>query len=265
MTKKSLSVFLEDFIVATLDDFALRVNRYTADLYEPEVHEVTLGLLARQCSLAIELAQSPLTWNQHSAPLFHRAMSDAYITLAYILQANTKERAHDFILFGLGQEKLAIAHREAALREEGKTPDEDVQLKARKNWLDSQRLEFLTTVNIGSATGKSTRQMAEESGNLSLYNNNYTPFSAAVHSTWQHIARFNLLPCTNPLHGLHRVPAVELLEIDIFELWIASKNLHKAFTLIDKTCIGKTLPVKNYQLLSRFLADTPEKPKHAKK
>ena len=47
--------------------------------------------------------------------------------------------------------------------------------------------------------------MAEEAHCLDFYNHVYQEFSAGTHSTWHHVARFNLKECENPLHRYHRV------------------------------------------------------------
>jgi hypothetical protein len=201
--------------------------------------------------------RSPNTWNQHSAPLFHRAMADAHITLSYVLQEDSMARAQEFSLFGLGQEKLAIAHLEA--RCQGREPGEQEAqlLDARRRWLESQRHELLTQVNLGSHTGLSTRAMAEKSDKMGLYNFNFTPFSACVHSTWQHIARFNLIPCTNPLHGGHRVGVVAELENGLYEVWLALKNLKESLLMTD-AFMAVTLPVESWSAFQPFLNQPQE-------
>ena len=45
----------------------------------------------------------------------------------------------------------------------------------------------------------------EENGKH-FYDFVYTPFSAAVHNMWHHVARYNLTYCDNPLHRYHRIP-----------------------------------------------------------
>jgi hypothetical protein len=232
MNSEEIYTELDELEKCIRADYENRMAIYPIDLYEPELGEVIAGLLSRQATLAMQLVIAPSTWNQHSAPLFHRSMADVHISLAYILKGEPQKRAKDYILYGLGQEKLAIAHYEA-LPTKKKDRRIKAMIEARKQWLESQRREMLTEVNVGSATGLNTREMAEQSGNEGLYKFNFAPFSAAVHSTWQHVARFNLEVCSNPLHGAHRVGVIPELENGLYEPWLALKNLKETFELVD--------------------------------
>lgn len=132
-------------------------------------------------------------------------MNDTHITLAWILE-DLPIRSQQYVEYGLGQAKLNMEHRKAQLIADGQNPDEDPIVKATERWIDSQQYTFLTKVTIGSWSGKSTREMASEADLLDLYNNAYTPFSSATHSMWNHIDRYNLLLCPNPLHQYHKIP-----------------------------------------------------------
>src|SRR5438445_11115410 len=58
---------------------------------------------------------------------------------------------------------------------------------------------FLVEVNIGAWSGKTAREMAEESGIIDFYNYVYMPFSQCAHSTWYHVGRYNSNPSESPL------------------------------------------------------------------
>jgi uncharacterized protein len=60
-------------------------------------------LLARQATLAIELASAPQLWNGHSAPLFLRAIKDVHITLSWILLDPTTRARHYLPLLDIHQ------------------------------------------------------------------------------------------------------------------------------------------------------------------
>lgn len=111
-----------------------------------EAYEAIGGLLARMVTLAVEMAGAPSIWNGHIAPIILRTMVDTYIKLAWIL-GNRHERAKKYIDYGLGQEKLEIEHRRKYLESKGSKPDEDEFIKAREEWLNSQKYSFLTKVN----------------------------------------------------------------------------------------------------------------------
>jgi hypothetical protein len=163
-----------------------------------------------------------------------RAMADVYITLAWVL-LDPDDRSRKFIHYGLGQEKLQLEHRRAELESREAREGEIEYLEAVARWIDSQRLTFLTEVNLGSWSGLSTREMAQEAGCLDFYNFVYAPFSACAHSMWQHIARYNLRPCQNPLHGLHSDAIVGEPIIDPQYLYLAAKYLAKTFDAFDRT------------------------------
>lgn len=215
-----------------VESLAQRWNAWKLSSELFDVHEVVGALLARQVTLACELARSPGIWNEHSAPLFLRAMCDVYINVAWILK-DPVPRAREFILYGLGQVKLEIAHRKEHIQATTPTPEDKQILDALEGFLRSQRHEFLTVVNLGSWSGKSTRSMAEEADCIDFYNFAYTPFSGVVHSQWQHVSQINLEYCANPLHGLHRVPAVEPLPASPYYLYLVAKYLEKTFLAFD--------------------------------
>lgn len=211
-----------------------RCEKLEVDLYDTAPHEVAGALIARQATLSIQLARSPGNWNGHVAPLFLRAMVDAHISLAWVL-SGPPSRAKQFILYGLGQEKLFIEHLKSELDERN---GEDEQLasliEAREGWLNAQRRDFMTEVNVGSWSGHNTREMAEQSGCESLYKYAYLPFSGAAHSMWQHVGVYNLQPCTNPLHKYHRMPAILPTAIDPDYVYRSSKYVTRSFNEFDK-------------------------------
>jgi hypothetical protein len=115
-------------------------------IYDTAPHEVSSALLARQATLAIQLARSPVSWNGHVAPLFLRAMVDAHISLAWVLR-DPVPRAKQFILYGLGQEKLFIEHHICPV--DFRTKTSGYRGGARRNsvsrWQPVDRLGFSRT------------------------------------------------------------------------------------------------------------------------
>jgi len=224
---------LERYTELIHDELADRWKRWPIDLMSPEVHEVIGALMARQVTLATQLAAAPSIWNAHVAPLILRTMTDTYITLAWIFE-DTLDRGRKFIVHGLGQQKLYLEHLKAELKALGENVEEASYIKEMEQWLNSQRWTFLTEVNIGSWSGIDTRKMAEDAECLDLYRLAYTPFSAAVHSMWNHVGRLNLETCSNPLHRYHRVPCDPALPVDVDFLYRAAKYVAKTFDLFDK-------------------------------
>jgi hypothetical protein len=191
-------------------ELRLRCEAYTPDFRTPEVFNVLTALLSRQATLAIELASAPQIWNGHSAPLFLRAMTDVHITLSWIL-LDPKLRSRQYIDFGLGQAVLELEHRKKQFEsvvDDSKKDTEQI-IRAGEAWINSQRWNFLVEVNVGAWSGKSTREMAQESGILDFYNYVYVPFSQCAHSTWYHVGRYNSGPSDSPLTRQLWLPRIE--------------------------------------------------------
>ena len=222
------------------------------------IHEVVGGLLARQATLACELASNPSIWNAHSAPLFLRSMVENCITIAWILKA-PDERAKQFIAYGLGQENLLLDQAKADLRETGDDPDNDPEIVAWEQWLNGERFTFLTEVNVGS-WGPNLREMAEEAGLIELHRQDYARWSSVTHNMWHHVVRFNLQDCTNPLHGYHRVPTVEHLPPIPHLVQRAAEYVDTAFDLFDQATETRIDEPSAVQVLDRELRKIPWPP-----
>lgn len=182
-----------------------RWNAMPKDIYEHQVIEVLGAILARQATLAKRIARNPENWDFHIGPILLRAMIDVHITLAWIL-TDPNSVTKKFIEYGLGQEKLQIEHLEDENDLNDDKPLLDIMIEARKSWLNDQRYSFLTTVDVGSWSGHSTRDIAEEAGCRNLYRFAYSPFSSCTHSMWNHIGKFNVRFSDNALHKHLRLP-----------------------------------------------------------
>lgn len=229
---------VEAFTTRARQELEERMQKWRADLAQNEVHEVVGALLARQVTLASGLAGCPSNWSGHFAPLFLRAMADVHIVVAWVLK-NPVERSRKFIHYGLGREKLQLEHRKAELETRNPVEGEEQHIQATEDWINAQRHIFLTDVNLGSWSGLTTREMAEEADCLDFYNYVYTPFSACTHSMWNHIAKYNLRQCQNPLHRLHSAPAVVDAPLDPHYLYLAARYLRKTLAAFD-TATGVT-------------------------
>jgi hypothetical protein len=255
---KYLVAVADDFDRQAREELDARWKAWKLDLAQNEVHEVIGALLGRQVTLAVQLAGAMPIWTPDSAPVALRAMADVYINLAWIF-GDPLERSRKFISFGLGQMKLETEHRRAQLEADGRNPEKDLIVGASEAWINSQRWTFLTQVNLGAWSETSTRTMAEEASCIDFYNYVYAPFSAASHSMWHHVSRFNLLQCTNPLHRFHSVPVVPRSEIDPHYLFLAGKYLDKCFRLFDEKTGVKTAAVSAFDTLSDALKKLREK------
>jgi Family of unknown function (DUF5677) len=253
----SLQEAAEQFVTRARDEFNERTKNWPVDLTQGEVHEVIGSLLARQLTLATQLAYCPAIWTHDIAPLVLRAMADVYITIAWVLPL-PQERSKKFIHYGLGQAKLQLEHRRADLEAREAKPGEQERIADMENWIDGQRATFLTDVNLGSWSGISTRSMAEEAGCLDFYNYVYAPFSACAHSMWHHVAIHNLKTCRNPLHRFHAVPHIGDGMLDWYYLYLAGKYLQKTFATFDEHIGTKIEAPSAFALLCARLEATNE-------
>ena len=92
-------------------------------------------------------------------------------------------------------------------------------------------------MNIGGWSGLDTRKMAEEVGLLEMHRRDYTTLSCPVHNMWNHLGRYNVVRCKNPLHGLHKVPCDSTrFEMDVNYPLGAASYVEGSFELFrDKT------------------------------
>jgi hypothetical protein len=250
--RDALDKLVDNYITQLKLDLPNRWNLLQIDLSQKEVYEVLAGQLARQITLVVQFASNPNCWTFDLAPVLLRCMADNYINFTWI-KKSPLERSRKFILYGLGQEKLILEHRKIQMINEGRSPDTDILVKYAEEWLNSQRYTFLTEVNVGTWSGISTRQMAEEAGCIDFYNYVYTPFSTVAHNTWGHIARYNLELSTNPFHKLLKKPFIGGLFIDLYNLRLAAKYVDKMIREFDEVFCIKIEDESTYeQFLLRF-------------
>jgi len=228
-----LDIVLAEYERLLINELKEIWNKWEIDLTQNEIFEVLGGLLARQITLTTNFARSKGNWTNDIAPILLRSMADNYINIAWIIESPL-ERARKFILYGLGQEKLMLEHRKAELLKTGDDPEKNEMVKGLEMWISSQRFTFLTEVNLGSWSGLNTRQMAEEAGCIDFYNLVYQPFSSAVHNTWAHIVRHNLVISENEFHRYLRKPMITEIEPHLDYMDLAVKYMDKTLNKFDE-------------------------------
>lgn len=231
-------------------------EKLPVDIYQSEFYEVIGALLSRQCTLSVKITSDPALWDYHSGPLFLRAMTDCYITVAWILK-DPLTRARQFMSYGLGQEKLHIEHLKAE-HEELEAGEEKERLQQvidiRTAWANSHRYTFLQEVDIGSWSGITTRKMAEEADCLSLYTFSYTPWSNAAHGSWNHVGRFDSKRSEDSLHKQIRQPYYFVhQEFDV--VVNAVKYLDKLFVLVVSHFNLEMVNIPPYEWLMDKIVD----------
>jgi hypothetical protein len=231
------------------------------DVYESVSAEVIGALLSRQCHLSLKLARNPDFWEWNVGPVLLRSMTDCYITLAWILE-DLPLRAKQYVSYGLGQQKLVIEHyKEQIEKEEGQDRKlMEGMVESLEAWVDNQHFSFLQEVDVGSWSGKTTRDMANECGCSDLYKFAYTPYSSCAHNMWNHLGRFNCIPSENPLHKYFRVPAWQDMWGEPSVFINSAKYLDKAYMAVcRKFDIKLDVPmpydwaVENMEVLQREL------------
>jgi hypothetical protein len=245
---------LKETIDLSMTRLEERWDAWPINANQVEIHEVVGAIIARQISLAKSFADNPQLWNNDLAPLFLRAMTENYITLHWILQ-EPLNRVRKFIEYGIGNEKLQIEKRKSILEEQNEDPDEVEMINSRLHWIDFHRYSFLTTVNIGSWSGISTRQMAIDSGCKDFYDLVYDPFSNCTHSSWNHIGKYNVKISENPMHKFLRLPYVHPGSIESFYANLSIKYLSMVFNSFEDTYFPK---LKDDSILDIYYAKLEE-------
>ena len=228
-----LKEMIKEFVKNLADHVHGRSEAWKHSQVSRQVQEVLAGTLARQATLAKELATNPSIWNAHIAPLLLRPMVESCINTAWILRS-PEERSRMFVNYGLGQENLLLEQSKATLREMGEDPDVDPGIQEWEQWINGQRYTFLTEVNVGNWGGTSLRDMADEVGLIDLHRNDYALWSGAVHNMWHHITHFNIQHCMNSLHGHHRIPEIAPPGFDSVHLLKAAEYMDLTVELLDE-------------------------------
>lgn len=185
-------------------------SNVSIDLYYGHLPSVLAGLLARQATMSIRLAEHPRLWDGHMATMILRGMVECLVTFRWIV-LDPVVRASEYVAYGLGQAKLTLSHiqKEIDIETDAQTKERLIRVATMQEaWIISQKLMPFVDVNLGSWTGSSIRKMCDEIGDKELYDFYFVPFSSSVHSTWQHISTWNTKLCTNPLHMEHRLSAI---------------------------------------------------------
>lgn len=214
-----------------IENFTKRVELVKPDIYNDKVYQAVGSLFARQSSLTSELAINPGIWTIIIAPLILRAMIEVEINIKWIMQDPIK-RSDDFVLYGLGQEKLLIEVFD--LMNKSTDVDYEDRIENMRNWLEYQKAAWAIDVNVGSWSNKSIRDLAKEVGMEDIYKTSFNLFSFACHSTWNYVGKYNITGCKNPLHKYHLIPELTVDEPNYDVLKQALIQLSSTTECFDK-------------------------------
>ena len=221
-------------------------NDTRVDLADPIRHDVIIGLLARNLQLACDIVQNPGLWIIPISAILVRCMIETQIRLAWLIKCGSDTDFKDYVEFGLGQEKLYVEHLKRLSREDRIDKEQIIEdIEEREKWINAQRFTFLLPVDVGGGNkGKGLRVMADEAGILDLHRLAYSPLSSAVHGHWNTIARMNLTPCLNPLHGQHWLPYLRKRPISLSFVFNAVNCYSECFELVSLSLTGKEIESK---------------------
>lgn len=183
--------YAEVFVDLIEQAFLTRKEAHEKTLPHQQPIDVCNALLARQVTLAKHLACTPSFWTVRVAPLIFRCMTEINMNLAWITQ-DADPRSKRFVKYGLGQAKLGLEHRRSMKHGEGTNVRHAEYIGAIQAWISQQRIEPLVDVNLASWSGKSTREMAQESGCEDVYEFEYLTMTRYSHVDWMFI--FALYP-----------------------------------------------------------------------
>lgn len=175
------------------------------DLWNPTPDEVRLGLASRALRLAHELIEDPNLWTATGGAHLVRAIIETRITTAWLLRKGTDRDCEQYKEYGLGKSKLYKLHLDDYIESTGATELEELRDRLEHE-VNAEILKEFQRISLGGTfSGKSIREMAEESGLRPVYTLNYQPLSSEAHGEWSSLNRYDLRFCTNPLHRFHRV------------------------------------------------------------
>jgi hypothetical protein len=235
-------------------------NSMKVDLAKPMRQEVLGGLLARQVRLAAVISEEPILWSVDLGRIMLRCMVDTHINMVWLGKVGSDKHFRKFVEFGLGQEKLLLAHLadKTTLTQDPEARRHFESADHMRDWISSQLLPEFLPVDVGNWNDKNPRIMAKDIGAEEIYKLAYSPFSSVVHGMWNAIARLNLKVCMNPLHKFHRVPDFKEPPLYLGTLLQAAKIMDESFqgwcSCADLKPELPTASGRLYQRLNKILA-----------
>lgn len=223
---KDIGDLLQQMTDEIQDRFAARIRFWNIVLDIVQTQNVLGGLLARNCSLAIEFVLSAHFWNPLCSSVIFRAMSEVIINMGWIA-LEPAVRSKLFVDYGLGQDKLDYEH----LRVGNKTYTvSDDELASIADALASQRHLIFTDVNVGTWSSTSVSRMAAEAG-LSDFAILFAGTCGTVHSNW--LLLYDRYVSNSP-NDSPDVPAS--MPIKVAYLCTLAVYIDKSFEIFDAVC-----------------------------
>lgn len=213
------------------EELTARLDNWPANLSDPIIRRVVGSLLARQVYLSLNVIGNPGLWNSHTAPLLLRPVLESYLKIAWILQSPVS-RSHG----------LARADLVGALNRVSQLKDASAKLTSQK------KMEKFSAPTVKALQDElalysddhkplmiESREMARKVGGKALetYRAYQVKLSSAVHSTWNHISRYNLTRDPNPLHRFQCIPMFPEIDFDFMHAVAAVDLCERTLGLLE--------------------------------
>jgi len=187
-------------------------HRAEFDIFEPVANEVQFGLASRIYRLLRRLVADPNLWTNDMAPHIVRSIIDARIVSAWLIAKDDQALYARYKDYGLGKRKLFKLQLEKLMDQDEQAASDANQAlhQSVADEVNEDVLEEFIKIDVGgSFSGKSIRDMAQDTGLGELYSLSYQPLSTEAHGEWNSLVSFDLQRCANPLHRYHRLGAFD--------------------------------------------------------
>jgi hypothetical protein len=173
-------------------------------------HDAVFGLVLYTMNLAALLHQGGAD-QRVEGRLAIRTLTEAYVTLAYLVAVDQPTVWAKFRSYGSGQAKLAFLKLYDLDHEDLPayvTREELERLANEDMWQEFAEVE------LGSWSGLDLRKMSEAAGIKDIYDKYYGWPSGYVHAQWGAVRDTVFDLCLNPLNRFHRIPASPRCEME---------------------------------------------------
>lgn len=166
--------------------------------------DAVFGITLYSLSIFVNLI-SGNSYRRVEGRLMLRSLCESYVTLSYLLNIDAKKTWKQYRNYGQGQAKLAyLKSIDLSKNEKAKFFSEsDLEDLANED-----KWEEFVDIDLGSWSNKNLRSMSEDAGVKDVYDKYFIWTSGYIHGHWSAVRDTVYDLCLNPLHRLHRIPAM---------------------------------------------------------
>lgn len=191
---------LEQYSIDLESEFTGIVQAWPQELLKKPIPRILGGLIARHVTLTTWFVASRNYWNPHLGPLMLRALQESWLKIAWLLKEPLK-RSSGIATADLRAAKSRVESMASRTEEQtakDRTPEIIKLLDEEKSICSTEFKPIMVDAR------KMANDLAGEA--LIAYKRHNVLFTACVHSSWNHLAKFNLITNPNPLHRYQFVP-----------------------------------------------------------